>query len=168
MTTFQDENNTERWWFNTTSGLYFLSAENDPVEEYRGVLVKGNFTSSNQVRVRDGVPFEPGLERGVYLSCRTQQEGWQIHEIVLFDPANNTYQISNLGWRDTKESIEFQPLDDSVASHIFYHRGRFYTAPNTEKNELDQLFKILGERETEKRRRQFNRLNYILELAGKK
>lgn len=169
MTAPQNEINTERWWLNNTSGLYFLSVENDPVEVYRGVLVAGDFTSSKNVRVREGVPFEPGLERGMYLTFGKLQGEWHVHEMVLFDPANNTYQISNQRWRDTEDSIKFEPLDNSVASHIFYHRAKFYSAPNGEKNELDQLFKILGERETEKQRRRFSRLNdYILELTGKK
>lgn len=149
----EEQINTERWWYNYTSRLYFLSTENDPREECRGSLVAGNFTRTMFTQFRRGVPFKPRLDEGVYLSFGKSQDGWEVNEMVLFDPTSKVYQIDSRQYKHSEEGMRFQDLDDSVATHILYHKERFYTAPNMKAEELDPLFKILGELQQAKKGR---------------
>ena len=151
----EEKINTERWWYNYTSGLYFLSTENDPVEEHRGCLVAGEFVGSKYLQVWDGVPFKQNLNGGIYFSFGNSKEDWQVNEMVLFDPLTGVYQIDARRWKHTEKGMRFQDLDDSVASHILYHKERCYTAPTMRSEELDPLFKILGE--LQKARKERNR-----------
>lgn len=130
---------TERWWYNPTSRLYFLSAENEPREEYRGILVAGNFNRTMSTQVRNGVPFEQGLDAGLYFSFGFSRGDWTGNETVLFDPSTETYQIDGQQWKHTEKGMRFQDLDDSVAPHILYHKERFYTAPNMEKGGFEEF-----------------------------
>lgn len=139
----EEQINTERWWYNPTSRLYFLSAENDPTEEHRGLLVAGKFTKSMFLQVRNGVPFKQGLHGGIYFSFGNSKEGWEVNEMVLFDPSTEVYQIDSRQFKHTENGMRFQDVDDSVAPHILHHKERLYTAPTMRSEELDPLFKIL-------------------------
>src|SRR3989344_2599260 len=125
MTINEAQINTKTWWHNETSGLYFLSTEDDPVAEYRGVLAVGEFVASR-------FPLCPlgGLDGGIHLSFGRSKYGWTNNETVLFSPSTNAYQIDRQRWRSTKMSMRFEGLGSSIAPYILYHRERVYTAPS--------------------------------------
>ncbi|MDO8510733.1 MAG: hypothetical protein Q7S55_01055 [Nanoarchaeota archaeon] len=148
--------NTERWWYNRSSRLYFLSTENDPCQEYRGTLVAGDFVRSSFLQVRNGVPFKSGLQEVIYFSFSNIREDLSIeNETVMFDPLTGVYQIDAQKWKHTEKGMRFQDLEDSVAPHILHHKERLYTAPTMRSEELDPLFNILGE--LQKARKERNR-----------
>ena len=137
------ENNQGLWKHNHTSGLYFLSTENDPREDCQGSLAAGKFDRFMFTQMRNGVPFKPGLNRGVYLSYSHFQDEWTTSETVIFDPSSKVYQIDNLQWKHTDKGMRFQDLDDTVAAHLLYHQEKCYSVPGLSKDHLDPLFEIL-------------------------
>ena len=149
----EEQINTERWWYNRTSRLYFLSTENDPCKEYRGTLVAGDFVRSSSLQVRNGVPFKPGLQEGIYFSFSNFRDEYTESETVMFDPLTRVYQIDAQKWKDSGMCLKFQDLDDSVAPHILYHKELLYTAPTMRSEELDPLFHILSELQTVRKER---------------
>lgn len=151
----KEQINTEHWWYNPSSRLYFLSTENDPVEEQRGCLVAGEFVGSSYLLLRDEVPFKLGLEGGIYFSFSSLRNGWTESETVLFDPLSHVYQIDSQQWKHTENGMRFQDLDNSVAPHILYHRERLYTVPNIRPEELDPVFTVL--KELQKTRKERNK-----------
>ena len=148
----ESEINTQTWWYNPSSHLYFLSTKNDPREEFRGTLAVGNFNRS--MFCSDSL--EQGIERGVYLSFNNDREGWTLHEGIFYDSSSQAYQIDARRWRSTKRGIRFEDLDNSVAPHILYHQERIYTldggktsyrALEISTEELDTLFEMLWKKQ---------------------
>ncbi len=148
----ESEITTERWRYNSSSRLYFLSTENDPRREERGCLVAGNFTRFLFTKLNDS-PLNKGLHNGIYLSFGNEVEEWTNDEIVLFDPWTKVYQIGARQWKHTERGMRFRDLDNSVAPHVLYHKERFYTAPIDNPEEFDPLFKILAELQKAKKER---------------
>ena len=148
MTINEAQINTKTWWHNETSGLYFLSTEDDPVAEYRGVLAVGEFVASR-------FPLCPlgGLDGGIHLSFGRSKYGWTNNETVLFSPSTNAYKIDAQKWRSSGKSMKFEGLDTSIAPHILYHGERFNRVPSVKLEELDPLFAILRELQTTKKRK---------------